>query len=138
MLLPGDIEARAEATVVRSAAARLRSDILLVPHHGSRTSSTMAFLQAVRPKLALNSSGHRNRFSLPASEVTARYRALGVQFLDTACVGAIEIHLRAGHAPRVTHWRQSQRRFWHSPDRAAHCPAPFPTSTDGAMTKAAL
>ena len=122
MLLPADIEARAEAAVLHAADTTLRSDILLVPHHGSRTSSGMAFLQSVQPKLALNSSGHRNRFSLPAREITARYRALGVQFLDTACVGAIEIHLRAGHAPRVTHWLQSERRFWHSRDRAAHCP----------------
>jgi competence protein ComEC len=124
VLLPADIEAPAEATVLRAARGALRSNILLVPHHGSRTSSTLSFLRAVRPKLAINSSGHRNRFSLPADDVIDRYRALDIQVIDTACVGAIEVRLRAGQEPRVTHWRQSQLRFWHTRDSASHCRDP--------------
>lgn len=121
VLLPADIEAPAEAALVRAAGTALASDIMLVPHHGSKTSSTLAFLQVARPRLAINSSGHRNRFSLPAAPVTERYRDLEIPFVDTACVGAIDLALRASQAPRLRYWAQSHRRFWHSRDSGGHC-----------------
>ncbi|MFT5446241.1 MAG: competence protein ComEC [Gammaproteobacteria bacterium] len=121
VLLPGDIEKRGEFALIQTASSALRSDVLLVPHHGSRTSSTLAFLQSVRPDLAINSSGHRNRFSLPAADVVARYRASGIELVDTACVGGITLRLRAGQRPILSHWRQSQLRFWHARETGAHC-----------------
>lgn len=121
VLLPADIEVRTEEKLLSRSRDTLRSDVLLVPHHGSRTSSTRPFLLAVQPTLAINSSGHRNRFSLPAADVVARYRALNIPFLDTACNGALHVQLRAGRPPQVSHWRQTQLRFWHTRDRLAHC-----------------
>ena len=121
VLLPADIEVRTEAKLLSRSRDSLRSDILLVPHHGSRTSSTRPFLLAVQPTLAINSSGHRNRFSLPAADVVARYRTLKIPLLDTACSGALHVQLRAGRPPQVSHWRQAHLRFWHTRDRSAHC-----------------
>ena len=121
VLLPGDIEKRGESALIRTASSTLRSDVLLVPHHGSRSSSTQAFLQSVQPGLAINSSGHRNRFSLPAADVVARYAASNIQFVDTACVGGITVRLRTGQRPSLSHWRQSQMRFWHARETGAHC-----------------
>jgi competence protein ComEC len=121
VLLPADIEAPAENKLLRQFGDALRSDILLVPHHGSRTSSTLDFLSAVQPKLAINSSGHRNRFLHPAADVFTRYQMLKILFLDTACIGALKVQLRPGQAPQVSHWQHTQQRFWHARDRAAHC-----------------
>ncbi len=121
VLLPADVEARAERQLVADDGAALAADVLLVPHHGSRTSSTREFLRAVRPVVAVNSSGHRNRFRLPAQEVVARYRALGSRLEDTACGGQIGIHLAPGRAPRVERWRDRELRFWHARDRGDHC-----------------
>ena len=73
-LLTGDIEREQEAALVGRLGDALRSDVLIVPHHGSRTSSTPAFLDAVRPRVAVVQAGYRNRFGHPAPEVLARYR----------------------------------------------------------------
>lgn len=121
VLLPGDVESRGESALIESASSALRSDVLLVPHHGSRSSSTPAFLRSVQPSLAINSSGHRNRFSLPAADVVARYAASDIELVDTACVGGITVRLRAGQPPGLSHWRQSQLRFWHARETGAHC-----------------
>ncbi|WP_243466199.1 hypothetical protein [Sodalis glossinidius] len=62
----------------------MRADVLQVPHHGSKTSSTAAFLQAVRPQVALASAGRYSRWRLPAEAVVKRYRRLGIRWQDTA------------------------------------------------------
>ncbi len=93
-LLTGDIEAAQEARLVAAAAAdphmarQLQADVLLVPHHGSKTSSTDAFLDAVQPRIALVQAGYRNRFSHPAPEVAARYTQRGITLLDSPRCGA--------------------------------------------------
>ena len=74
-LLAGDIEQAQEARLAGSSGAALQADVLLVPHHGSKTSSSDAFLDAVRPSLALVQAGYRNRFGHPAAPVLERYRA---------------------------------------------------------------
>ena len=66
VLLTGDIEREQEAALVAAHGAALRSDVLLVPHHGSQTSSTAAFLDAVQPRVAVFQAGYRNRFGHPA------------------------------------------------------------------------
>src|SRR5262249_48960664 len=71
VLLTGDLEARGELDLVRSNSTALRADVLLVPHHGSRTSSTLAFIDAVAPKVAVFTSGYRNRFGHPRPEIVA-------------------------------------------------------------------
>lgn len=113
VLLAGDIEKAQEARLVAAGAA-LRADWLLVPHHGSKTSSTAAFLDAVAPHTALAQAGYRNRFGHPAAEVAARYEARGVQLLNSAQCGAARWH---SEQPRQTLCeRQTRVRYWqHSP-----------------------
>ena len=114
VLLPGDIERPSELALVQRDAEGLRADVLLIPHHGSRTSSSPAFLDAVQPGLALLSVGYRNRFALPADVVMARYRARDVLVLDTATAGAIHLEIDAdGSWSMPRRYRESARRYWH-------------------------
>lgn len=91
-LLTGDIAAVQEldlaARARQGAAASLRADLLLMPHHGSRHSSTDAFLQAVRPAHAIAQAGWRNRFGHPAPQTLARYARHGIAATSTAYCGA--------------------------------------------------
>jgi competence protein ComEC len=96
ILLPGDIEAPAELEMLQRRASALKSTILLVPHHGSRTSSSAEFLAAVAPQIAIVSCGWRNRFGFPHPEVLARYRDAGTRVLRTDNNGAVQIRLHAG------------------------------------------
>jgi competence protein ComEC len=94
-LLTGDIERGGEAALLR-ARQPIRAQVLKVPHHGSRTSSALPFLDAVKPEVALVSVGYRNRFHHPHPEVVARYRALGARLLRTDLNGAISVELTPG------------------------------------------
>ena len=115
VLLTGDIERRAEAELVEY--GRLaRADIVLVPHHGSRTSSTPDFVRATRPRWALVPSGHRNRWGFPKPDVVERWQSAGAEVLVGSATGAIEFELhpqRPIAPPRL--WRPSQRRVWRDP-----------------------
>ena len=104
VLLPGDLERPGEAALLARAAGRLRARVLVAPHHGSRTSSSPAFLRAVAPEYVLVSSGHRNRFGFPHPQVVARYRRLGATVLNTATAGAIRVRL--GKRLRLCRWRR--------------------------------
>ena len=86
-LLVGDIEQPQEARLLANGAL-LRADILLVPHHGSKTSSSPAFLAAVQPRIAIVQAGYRNRFGHPAAPVLARYAGRGVQVVQSPQCGA--------------------------------------------------
>ena len=110
VLLTGDLEAAQEARLVeRVGIDALRSDVLLVPHHGSRTSSSPAFLDAVAPRVALVQAGHRNRFGHPAPEVAQRYAQRGIRLLTTPACGA----WTAGSQGDAHCERQVRRRYWH-------------------------
>ncbi|CAN7289996.1 DNA internalization-related competence protein ComEC/Rec2 [Rhizobacter sp. LjRoot28] len=111
LLLAGDIERAQEARLV-AAAVPLASDVLLVPHHGSRTSSTSAFLDAVRPSVAIVQAGYRNRFGHPAPEVLARYAERGVRVMDSPACGAWQWRGPAPPAQGQCH-RPAVRRYWH-------------------------
>jgi competence protein ComEC len=80
-LLTGDIESAQEAALVQRAAGQLRADVLIVPHHGSRTSSTPAFVDAVQPRVAVVQAAYRSRFGHPAPAVEARYADRGIRFV---------------------------------------------------------
>lgn len=108
-LLTGDIEKEQEARLLAEGAA-LRADWLLVPHHGSKTSSTAAFLDAVAPRWALVQAGYRNRYGHPATEVLARYAEREVRLLDSAGCGAAS--WASAQADRVRCERIERRRYW--------------------------
>jgi competence protein ComEC len=111
VLLTADIERGAELELTERAGAALRSDVLIVPHHGSNTSSTDAFLARVRPSMALFTVGYRNRFGHPAEEVLARYARLGIESYRTDADGALLLRLAATR--QLSAWRRVQPRYWH-------------------------
>jgi competence protein ComEC len=99
VLFPGDVEAKGEQ-ILLSANGSLASEILKMPHHGSRTSSTTAFVEAVAPQVAVASLGAYNRFHFPAPEVVQRYKAQGGCVLRTDRAGAITV-VSTGRGYRV-------------------------------------
>jgi competence protein ComEC len=114
-LLTGDIERDQEIRLLREQPDALRSDVLLVPHHGSKTSSTAAFVDAVAPQIAVFQVGHRNRYGHPAAEVLQRYRERGIAVVDSPRCGAWSWRSDApsGHTNRGQCVRESARRYWH-------------------------
>lgn len=111
-LLTGDISSRVEPQVV-AAIPRGPAPVLLVPHHGSKTSSSAEFLAALEPPLALVSAGWRNRFGHPRPEVIQRYAEAGITVLNTAEEGAIALDFPAGGVPQAQPgWRRRQMRYW--------------------------
>ena len=93
VLLAGDIEAAQERALLKRDAGRLRADVLLAPHHGSGTSSTPAFLDAVAPSVALFQVGYRNRYRHPKAEVVARYDERGIRVLRSDRSGAVMLRM---------------------------------------------
>ena len=112
VLLAGDIERGVEQQLLDRQRPQLAADILVVPHHGSRTSSGAEFIAAVRPELALFAVGYRNRFGFPKPDVLARYQAAGATPLDTARSGAIHIRLEAGRRLNPAGYRQQSNSVW--------------------------
>lgn len=118
VLLPGDIEREVEGELWREGALA-PVDILLLPHHGSRSSSTPLFVEALRPRYAVATADYRNRYGFPKADVSARYREAGATLLVTGYTGAVEFRLdhALGLAEPVLH-RVAGRRYWH------HLPVP--------------
>ena len=111
-LIVADIGQAAEAQLVAADAGALRADLVLVPHHGSATSSSRAFVEAVAPAAAVYSVGHRSRFGHPRPEVWARWDAVGARGLRTDSQGAIRAGF-GGAGLVVTTERQRRERYWH-------------------------
>ncbi|MBL8515524.1 MAG: DNA internalization-related competence protein ComEC/Rec2 [Betaproteobacteria bacterium] len=111
LLLTADIEKRAELKLVERLGAALRADVLLAPHHGSKTSSSPAFLDAVAPRLAVFPVGYRNRFRHPHPDVVARYVERNVSMLRTDQLGAITLKL-GGDSLAWEAQRNTRRRYW--------------------------
>ena len=110
MLLTGDIERLAESQIVQTNKF-LGTDVLLVPHHGSRTSSSAELIQAVAPRWAVVPVGYRNRFGHPSREVLERYRAAGAEILRTDLDGAVLVRLAATRIEVQTE-RRRRARYW--------------------------
>ena len=123
-LLVGDIEAAQEARLVAqwtpapgadsadsAAASLLKADFLLVPHHGSKTSSSPAFLDAVQPQFALVQAGYRNRFNHPVPLVVARYEARHIALVRSTACGAASWH--SASSTTVQCQRETGQRYWH-------------------------
>lgn len=109
-LLTGDIEREGEAALLRTGAGQ--TDIVVIPHHGSRTSSSEALVNALSPKVAIAAAGYRNRWGLPKSDVIARWRQAGARTYSTAQSGAIEISLTEDGPIRVREHRRASKRYW--------------------------
>jgi competence protein ComEC len=115
LLLTGDIEAASETAMLERYPALLAADVLVVPHHGSRTSSTAAFVDRVAPRVAIFTAGYLNRFGHPRTEIVERYRRIGATAWRTDRHGAISMLLSAQPAIGVDAQRTVRRRYWHDP-----------------------
>jgi competence protein ComEC len=112
-LLVGDLEAPQELRLASNPelAEKIRADFLLVPHHGSKTSSSAVFLDAVKPQIALTQAGYRNRFNHPVESVLERYRERGIQVVKSPVCGAASWH--SDSPGEVLCQRQHGLRYWH-------------------------
>jgi len=90
-LFTGDIEAEVETRLAETICPKLRADVIKVPHHGSRTSSTNSFLKCVGPQVAVFSYAQGNRFNFPHKEAMRNYKSQGIKYLSTARSGGIRI-----------------------------------------------
>jgi competence protein ComEC len=111
-LLTGDIEAKSESLLLARDPAALRADIVVVPHHGSRTSSTLPFVRAVGAMFAVVACGYANRFGHPRRDVIARYTGEGASVWRTDEWGAVAFTFSADQAlaPRLA--RVERQRYW--------------------------
>jgi competence protein ComEC len=108
--LVGDIEAPQELALLQRAALQ-PVDVLLVPHHGSQTSSTSSFIRALEPQWAVVQAGYRNRYGHPAAPVLARYQALDVELVSTPDCGAA--HWQSSRPQKLQCERTQNQRYWH-------------------------
>jgi competence protein ComEC len=113
-LLAGDIEARSELELVSARRAALTADLLVAPHHGSRTSSTPTFIDAVRPAHVVFTVGYRNRFGHPRADVVARYASRDIAPYRTDISGALTFDFTAGGPMPPSAERSRAPRYWHS------------------------
>ena len=113
LLLTGDIEQRVEQLLVARIPERLRSSLVVAPHHGSRSSSSTPFIEATRPAFVLYAAGWANRYGFPADAVDRRWRDAGARGLNTATMGTISFSFHAdGTISGPTSHRRATARFW--------------------------
>jgi competence protein ComEC len=110
VLLTADIEALQEQALLQRMGDALKADVLLVPHHGSKTSSTEGFIDTVQPRWALFQHGYRNRYGHPAPVVVQRYQQRGIRQLYSPTCGAM--HWRSDQPQEVSCERESDKRYW--------------------------
>ncbi|NEV63115.1 DNA internalization-related competence protein ComEC/Rec2 [Thiorhodococcus minor] len=118
LLVMGDVERAVELDLVERLGTQLDADVLIAGHHGSRTSTSTALVQAVSPAWALVSSGYANAFGFPTPEVVRRLQAAGAWVLDTASAGAIRFEMGpSGIIQPPIGYREEHRRLWtHRPE----------------------
>ena len=119
VLLAGDISRPIERRLLDEGLGN--HDLLLVPHHGSDSSSGAAFLARLRPRVAIATAALGNRFEFPRAAVRERYRVAGIPLLSTGECGALRVHLRQGGIERIRSARRERARIWRWP-AAAGCP----------------
>lgn len=110
ILLPGDIGRITEQKLVQRFGSSLKSDVLIVPHHGSKTSSSREFIEQVAPTVAVISSGYKNPFNHPHPQISQRYHDLGIRLYNTAYSGAVEVAL--DRTLQVIEWRNVNPPTW--------------------------
>ncbi|MDR2219494.1 MAG: DNA internalization-related competence protein ComEC/Rec2 [Methylobacillus sp.] len=112
VLLTGDIEQRTENELIARDGGALKSDVLLAPHHGSKTSSTAAFVENTHPSATVFTVGYRNRFRHPRPEVEERYSRAGSLLYRSDRDGAVIFGFHDAQAVEVTRWRWIERYYW--------------------------
>ena len=111
VLLTADIEKDSEWRLLKQHEEKLPATLLVVPHHGSKTSSVNAFIATVHPRYAVFTVGYRNRFGHPREEVVERYRAIGSELLRSDKDGAIMVEMDTQHIS-MERYRKSHARYW--------------------------
>lgn len=114
-LLPADIEKKAEARLLEDKITSLQADVLLAPHHGSRSSSTEDFVDAVQPEWVIHSAAWHSQFRHPTPSVVARYARAGAQQVVTGLRGAVSLHVDQHGVTQPTFARELQHHFWNAP-----------------------
>ncbi len=112
-LLTGDIEKTAESWLVGQYGQRLQADVLIAPHHGSKTSSSLRFLRAVQPSLVVIPAGYRNPFGHPHKKVLARYQSNHIVSSNTAEDGALTVTMGRHHSPLLSKFRETDGKYWN-------------------------
>ncbi len=112
VLLTGDIERSAENWLVNTYKQQLRADVLVAPHHGSKTSSSSRFLAQVKPTAVLIPAGYRNRFGFPHPDILQRYRDIKADSYNVAKQGAITVRFQQG-SYKIKSYRNSNGKFWN-------------------------
>jgi competence protein ComEC len=110
ILLTGDIEETQERLLLDK---QIKTNILIAPHHGSKTSSSLAFVNAVRPDYALFSVGYKNQFKHPRPEIIQRYQMVGAQTLETQNSGTISFQITPKSISKPQRYRENNRHYWH-------------------------
>lgn len=116
LLLTGDIEKEVELDLFSHNAAVLRSDVLVAPHHGSKTSSLPSFIAAVTPSLTIFTAGYLNRFKHPYPSVVERYQEAGSTLARSDYHGALTIvypAVKDGEKIQMFSWRRDNKHYWH-------------------------
>ena len=116
VLLTGDIERAAEKRLVERYPASLNATILVAPHHGSKTSSSLPFINAVKPKLVLIPAGYRNRYHFPHIKVLKRFQQQKIPVFSTADYGAMSIQFNENELSVLSSWRDKTRKIWTNPN----------------------
>lgn len=114
ILLPADIEAESEAQLIAADRASLTAQVMVAPHHGSSTSSSAAFLNAVAPAIVVIGVGYHNRFGHPKPDVMERYAERKIRVLRTDLDGEIALRFEA-QGVSANGYRSQFRRYWQSP-----------------------
>ncbi len=112
VLLTGDIEAPDEQALLNTQVGALKSDVMVVPHHGSKTSSTPEFISAVAPSISIFTNGYLNRFGHPKALIFERYKATKALLYRSDYHGAVQMQF-AHRRIEVTSARKQLRRYWH-------------------------
>src|SRR5450830_1233225 len=112
LLLTGDIEAKSESSILASRDGLLKSDIIVAPHHGSKTSSTPDFVSTVNPSAVVFTVGYLNRFGDPKAQMIDRYEEINSRIYRSDADGAVLLDFTQQQGISIQRWRQHAKRYW--------------------------
>jgi competence protein ComEC len=113
ILITGDVTRRIEQSLLKQHGDTLRADVITTPHHGSRTSSSPAFVRRVGAKNSIVSAGWKSRYGLPKADVIERWQQSGAEIDNTAETGALRLEWDKNGMQSLHRYRDDARRFWH-------------------------